>query len=235
MSGKYKIGIGVLAVLSAVVGGCDKLGIGHSSSVQDEAPTPQQLQKIGYMSSADSGPEGRKLYTRPEEAKTCGDFELAMRWNRPPGVEGGPFHQKMVYLDGTLPADLPRNSEVILSATIQEGQTLTSGSQRWYLRMKDGTLVEAIEDSGFMEKQERAAQEQGAQGGAQGAQGGAQGAQRAKQTAKPPARQTALVEPNKPRRAFCGHGVYQGVAGKDPAKDEKIPLFSVLFAMDRKK
>jgi hypothetical protein len=198
--------VSALVVLAAVTAGCDKLGIDSQGPVADEAPTEQDLAKIQYMSSADSGPNGRKLYTRFEEAKTCGDFELAMRWNRPPGVEGGPFHQKMVYLKSSLPADLPKNTEVFVRATIEEGETLSSGSARWYLRMQDNTLIEAVEDAGFMEKQEQAAQE---------------------------SKQTALVEPNKPHRAFCGHGIYQGVAGKDPTKDEKIPLVSVLYAMDR--
>jgi hypothetical protein len=199
-------GLALLALLAVVTAGCDKLGIGSQAPVADEAPTDQELKKISYLSSAGSGPNGRKLYTRFEEARSCGDFELAMRWNRPPGLEGGPFHQKMVYVRATLPADLPKNTEVFIRATIQEGETLRSGSARWYLRMQDGTLVEAVEDSGFMEKQEQAAQE---------------------------SQQTALVAPNKPGRAFCGHGIYQGVAGKDPTKDEKIPLVSVLYAMDR--
>jgi hypothetical protein len=200
--------LGALLLLAVITPGCDKLGIGTRAPVADEAPTEPELQKISYMSAADTGVNGRKLYTRFEEAKTCGDFELAMRWNRPPGLEGGPFHQKMVYLRAMLPADLPKNSEVFIRATIEEGEALPSGSARWYLRMQDGTLVEAVEDSSFMEKQEQAAQE---------------------------SKQTALVQPNTPHRAFCGHGIYQGVAGKDPAKDDKIPLVSVLYAMDRKK
>ena len=198
--------ISALLLLGLVTAGCDKLGIGSHAAVADEAPTEQQLGKISYMSSAEAAPNGRKLYTRFEEARSCGDFELAMRWDRPPGVEGGPFHQKMVYLKATLPPDLPKNTEVFIRATIEEGETLSSGSARWYLRMQDGTRVEAVEDAGFMEKQEQAAQE---------------------------SKQAALVEPNKPHRDFCGTGIYQGVAGKDPSKDEKMPLVSVLYAMDR--
>lgn len=200
---------GTLVLLALITAGCDKLGIGHSPQGPDEAPTAKELQKIAYMSSEDSGPGGRKTYTRFEQARTCADFELAMRWNRPPGVEGGPFHQKMVYLDSTLPADLPKNTEVFIRGTIQVGEMLPSGSGRWFVRMKDGTLVEAVEDSGYMEKQAQAAQEN--------------------------SKQTALVSPEKPHRALCAHGIYQGVAGKDPAKDAKIPLVSLLYAMDRKK
>ena len=196
-------------LLALITAGCDKLGIGHHEQGPDEAPTPKELQKIAYMSSANSGPGGRKEYSHFEEARTCGDFELAMRWNRPPGVEGGPFHQKMVYLEATLSADLPKNTEVFIRGTIEEGEILPSGSARWYVRMKDGTLVEALEGSGYMEKQAQAAQEN--------------------------TKQTALVSPEKPHRALCAHGIYEGDAGKDPAKDAKIPLVSVLFAMDRKK
>jgi len=198
--------LGGLTLLAVMTAGCDKLGIGSHGPAADEAPTEQELKKISYMSSADTGPNGRKIYTLFDEARTCGDFELAMRWNRPPGIEGGPFHLKMVYLRATLPADLPKNTEVFIRATIEEGETLPSGSARWFLRMQDGALVEAVEDAGFMEKQEQAAQEN-----------------------KP----SALVNPNTLHRDFCGHGIYQGVAGKDPTKDEKIPLVAVLYAMDR--
>jgi hypothetical protein len=208
MSTLQSLRIGAAILLGLATAGCDKLGLGKQAAVPDEAPTPQQLRKIAYMASADSGPEGRKAYTQLEQAKTCGDFELAMRWNRPPGVAGGPFNQKMVFLQSTLPADLPKNTEVFIHATIEEGEALPSGSVRWFLRMQDGTLVEAVEDAGFAEKQAQAGQE---------------------------SKQAALVEPERPHRAFCAHGIYQGVAGKDPAKDSKIPLVSVLFAMDRKK
>ncbi len=206
---KYVLAAGISAVLVLIAGGCDKLGIGQHEQGPDEAPTAQQLQKIAYMPSDSSGPGGRKMYTHFEVARTCSDFELAMRWNRPPGVEGGSFHQKMVYLEATVPADLPKNTEVFIHGTIDEGEILPSGSARWYVRMKDGTLVEAIEGSGYMEKQAQAAQEN--------------------------TKQTALVSPEKPHRAICAHGIYEGVTGKAPAKDDKIPLVSVLFAMDRKK
>lgn len=199
--------VGALVLLAAATAGCDRLGLDQQGAVPDGAPDEQALQKIAYMSSADSGVKGRKVYTRLEEAKTCADLELAMRWNRPPGVASGPFHQKMVYLTGDVPADLPPKSEIFLRASIEDGQTLPSGAARWFLRMKDGTRVQAIEDAGFYEKQEQASQPGLA----------------------------ALVEPNKPQRMFCGNGVYQGIAGKDPEQDKKIPLVALLFAMDRKK
>jgi hypothetical protein len=205
---QQSIRISALLILAAATAGCDQLGLGgKQAAVPDGAPEEQALQKIAYMSSANSGVNGRKVYTRLEEAKTCADLELAMRWNRPPGVESGPFHQKMVYLSGDVPADLPAKSEIFLRAIIEDGQTLPSGAARWFLRMKDGTRVQAIEDAGFYEKQEQASQPG----------------------------QAALVEPNKPKRTFCGNGVYQGVVGKDPDQDKKIPLVAVLFAMDRKK
>jgi hypothetical protein len=200
--------ISVLIAVAALIAGCDQLGIGHKAAEPDGAPPEKELQRIRYMSSADSGPHGRRLYSHFEEAKTCGDFELAMRWNRPPGVEGGPFHQKMVYLTSTLPADLPKDSEVFVTARIERGQTLPSGSAGWYLRMRDGTLLQAVESANFWEKQEQDSQE---------------------------GKIVALVDPNKPGRLLCGHAVYQGLIGKDPAQDKKIPLISVLFAMDRRR
>src|SRR4051812_45558138 len=72
-----------------------------------EFPWDEQLKKISYMTEEESGPQGRKVYTHFWEAKTCSDFETAMRWNRPRNVAGGSFGQKMVYLTDTVPADLP--------------------------------------------------------------------------------------------------------------------------------
>src|SRR4030088_1943820 len=89
--------------------GCDQLGLGSKAPVSDGAPSEQALQKISYMSS-DSQTQGRKQYGHYEEAKTCGDFELAMRWNRPPNLPGGVFHKKIVYLTSGIPGDLPKDS-----------------------------------------------------------------------------------------------------------------------------
>jgi hypothetical protein len=208
MRPKLALKLSAMIVLAGSISGCDKLGIGHRADPSAGAPAEEELQKIGYMSSAESGPNGRKLYSRLEEAKTCGDLELAMRWNRPPGVEGGPFHQKMIYLTTDMPADLPKNSEVFIKAKIEEGEALPSGSAGWYLRMHDGTLVQALEQANFWEQQQQASQE---------------------------SKVVALVEPTKPGRAFCAHAVYQGLIGQDPKVDKKIPLVSVLFAMDRRK
>ena len=201
--------IGVVLLLASLAGGCDKLGMGNSAPVADGAPAEQELRKIGYMSSADSGPKGRKLYSQLEEARTCGDFELAMRWNRPPEIEAGPFKKKMVYLSQSVPADLPKDSEVFLAGKIERWDPLSAGGAGWHLRMRDGTVVQAIETASFWEKQEQDSQERG--------------------------KRAAFVKPNKPGRIFCGQAVYQGLAGKDPAQSTPIPLFSVLFAMDRDK
>jgi hypothetical protein len=200
----------VAAILAcALAAGCDRIGAGHRAPVDDGAPSPEQLQKIGYMSSANTGVRGRKVYDHLEQAKTCGDLELAMRWNRPPNIDSGAFNKKMNYVEASFPAELAKNSEVFLTGRIERGQTMPSGSANWYLRLKDGALVQAIETADFWEKQEQAAQSGGT---------------------------AAVVEPEKPGRALCIQGVYEGVAGKSPEQpDQKIPLVSVLFAMDRSK
>src|SRR5690242_10539911 len=79
-------GIGSILLVVSGVTGCDKLGLGDAAVVDDGAPSEGQLQKISYMSSDNTGPNGRKLYHHLEEAKTCGDLELAIRWNRPPNL-----------------------------------------------------------------------------------------------------------------------------------------------------
>jgi hypothetical protein len=201
------LSIATAILLASVTGGCDQFGIGNSAAEPDGAPSEQDLQKISYMSSADVDTKGRKLFGHYEEAKTCGDFELAMRWNRPPNVAGGVFHKKIVYLTSTVPGDLPKDSEVFVTGTIEKGDTLTSGALGWHLRMRDGTVVQAVEMQSFLQKQEQAAQD---------------------------GKGVALEKPYKPGRTFCGQGVYQGVLGKDPNDSQKqIPLISMLFAMDR--
>ena len=194
-------------VLASLACGCDQLGLGDKAPASDGAPPVQELQKISYMSSSGAETHGRKLYSHYEEARTCGDFELALRWNRPPNVAGGVFNKKIVYLTSGVPNELAKDSEVFIIGTIEQGKSLGSGTQGWLLRMRDGTVVQAIEMQNFLEKEEQAAQD---------------------------GKRVALEKPNKPGRAFCGQGVYQGVAGKDPDHPEKpIPLVSILFAMDR--
>jgi len=196
--------LAVVALLS-LSSGCDRVGLGQHSQVPDGAPSEDQLKPIAYMSS-EPGPGGRKVYRHYEEAKTCGDFELALRWNRPPNVEGGPFHRKMQYLGGSLPADLPKDSEVFITAKIEKGETLPSGSTGWILRMHDGARVQAVETADFWAKQEQESED---------------------------GKYVALVKPEKPGRILCAQAVYQGQAGKGPDQDQKVPVFAVLFAMDR--
>jgi hypothetical protein len=201
--------IGALILVASLTGGCDKLGMGSTAPEPAETPTDTALKKISYMTSANTGPQGRKQYDHLEEAKSCGDLELAMRWNRPPNVAGGPFSKKMIYLTDSIPADLPKDSEVFIVASIEKGDPLMVGGEAWILKMKDGSLAQAAEMSNFIEKQE------------QDTQGG---------------KLVTLDKPNKPGRAFCGRAAYQGLNGKDPVQDgKKIPLFSMLYAMDRDK
>jgi hypothetical protein len=209
MRNNHSLQVGAVILLAGMTGGCDKLGMGNKVVGPAEVPSEQALQKISYMSSANSGPQGRKQYNHFEEAKTCADFEVAMRWNRPPNVPGGPFSKQMVYLTSDIPADLPKDSEVFIASTIVKGDPLVAGGEAWLLKMKDGTTVQAAEMANFMEKQE------------QDTQG---------------AKLAALNKPNKPGRAFCAQAVFQGLEGKDSDQpDKKIPLFSILYAMDRDK
>ena len=195
-------------VMTSMMPGCDKLGMGNEAPVDDGAPAEQQLQQISYMSASDSGSKGRKVYDHLGEARTCSDFELAMRWNRPPNVEGGAFHKKLVYLDTQFPEDLPKETEVLITARIERGAALPSGGAVWLLRMKDGSVAQAAESADFWEKQELDSQQ---------------------------GKVVALDRPTKPGRAFCGQGVYQGRVGKDPKQNANIPVVSMLFSMDREK
>lgn len=208
----FLTGIGVLVVATHVLAGCDKLGeklgMADRGPVDDGAPGQQELQQIQYMSSADSGPKGRKVYNALGEAKTCEDLELALRWNRPPNIAGGPFHKKLVYVTDAIPAQLPKEAEVFIKGRIDRAAMLPSGSAGWLLRMSDGTTVQAVEAANFWEKQQQESQE---------------------------GKVVALVKPTKPGRAFCGHGVYQGRTANDPAQNTQIPLVAMMFSMDRDK
>ncbi len=194
---------------------CDRLNLGasgHAPDGPDGAPTPDELGRIGYMTAENSGPKGRRTYTHLEQARSCADLALAVRWNRPPNIESGPFHQKMVYLAGAVSADLAPKSEVFISGRIERWATLSSGGAGWQLRLHDGTIVQVTEAAEYWEKQEQQSQEQ-----------------------KP----AALVQPNQPGRMLCGYGVYGGLinAAADSARTgqpEKMPLVSLLFAIDRR-
>jgi hypothetical protein len=201
--------ISALAILAVMIHGCDRIDPSQKGPVSDGAPSETELQPIAYLSSSNGGPGGRKLFDRLDRAKNCKDFELAMRWNRPPNIEGGMFHKKIVYLTDTLPSDLPKDSEIVLSGKIDRGDVLPSGSARWYLRMQDGTLVQAVETSNYWQKQQQTDLD------------------------AHPGEQIAIVRPETPGRKVCAHGLYQGLNGKDPHSDHKLPLVSVLFAIDR--
>ncbi|HEY4211918.1 MAG TPA: hypothetical protein VGM84_10595 [Steroidobacteraceae bacterium] len=195
----------VLLALMVGLAGCDQLG---SRTLEDskEVPSSQELNRIAYMASATTAPSGRKVYTRFEDAKSCGDYETALRWNRPPDVAAGPFHKKMVYLTQSIPADLPDSAEVFLVGKVEKGGTLPSGAGGWLLKMADGSTVQAIESVDFWVKEDQGSEHS---------------------TGHP------VVKPYVPGRKFCAQGVYQGVKGKDGT--QSVPLFSLMFAMDRDK
>jgi hypothetical protein len=208
---KYSKSVSIGAFLvAAVLAGCDQLGGARKAMGPPEVPSDEQLKKISYMTAESSGPQGRKSYNHFWEAKTCADFETAMRWNRPPNVAGGSFSKQMVYLTDTVPADLPENSEVFIRGTIEKGDQLVAGGWAWILKMKDGSLVQAAEMQDFITKQD--------------------------QETVGNSKAMTLDKPSRSGRIVCGQAVFQGMKGKDPnQEDKKIPLFSMLYAIDREK
>jgi hypothetical protein len=189
----------------ALLAGCDKLGMGSHPAQSKELPTPKQLKAIAYMSQA-TGPDGRKFYDHLEQAKSCHDLDIAMRWNRPPDVKAGPFDQKMTYLSAGVPASLSKNSEVFVTGMIEAGRSLPSGGSIWSLKLKDGTEIQAMESAEYAEKQEEAQQSGG---------------------------HATMLHPYTPKRLLCAYGVYQGNIGLALDQHGHVPLISVLFAMDR--
>jgi hypothetical protein len=192
-------------LFATLLPGCAKLGLGGQPQHSKELPTARQLEAIRYMSQA-PGPDGRRLYTRLEQAKSCHDLEIAMRWNRPPDIKAGPFDQKMVYISSAVPAHLPKSSEVFVTGKIEAGRSLPSGGSIWSLKLQDGSEVQAIEPAGYAEKQEEAQQSGG------------------------PA---TMIHPYTPRRTLCAYGVYQGDIGLAMDNHGHVPLVSIFFAMDR--
>jgi len=198
---------GAALLLAASLAGCGKLGLGGQPQQSHELPTARQLKAIAYMSrSQAAGPDGRHLYDHLEQAKSCHDLEIAMRWNRPPDIKAGPFNEKMVYVSSSIPANLSKNSEVFVTGVIKAGQSLPSGGSVWSLRLKDGSEVQAVESSEYTAKQE---EEQQAGG------------------------QPTMLHPYTPGRLLCAYGVYQGPIGMALDQHGHVPLVSVLFAMDR--
>jgi hypothetical protein len=201
--------IGAFA-LAAALAGCDQFGGAKKALGPPEVPSDAQLKKIAYMTAENSGPQGRKSYTHLWQARTCADLETAMRWNRPPNVSGGSFGKQMVYLVDSVPADLPINSEVFIRGTIEKGDQLVAGGWAWIVKMNDGSLLQAAEMQDFITKQD--------------------------QETVGNSKAMTLDRPGKPGRAFCGQAVFQGVKGKAPNQEgQKIPLFSMLYAIDRDK
>jgi hypothetical protein len=201
--------IGALA-LAAALAGCDQFGGAKKALGPPEVPSDAQLKKISYMTAENSGPQGRKSYTHLWQARTCADLETAMRWNRPPNVAGGSFGKQMVYLVDTVPADLPTDSEVFIRGTIEKGDQLVAGGWAWIVKMKDGSLLQAAEMQDFITKQD--------------------------QETVGNSKAMTLDRPGNPGRGFCGQGVFQGMKGKAPNQEgQKIPLFSMLYAIDRDK
>jgi hypothetical protein len=196
---------GAALLLATCLAGCSKLGLGGQSTHSTELPSPQQLKSIRYMSQA-PGPDGRKIFDHLEQARSCRDLEVAMRWDRPPDVRGGPFNKKMVYVSSQVPANLPKDSEVFVSGVIQQGRPLPSGGSVWSLKLKDGSELQAVETAQYSDKQEEAQQGGG---------------------------KATMIHPYTPRRMLCAYGVYQGDIGLALNGHGHVPLVSVLFAMDR--
>ena len=198
---------GAALLLAASLTGCGKLGLGGKPQQSHELPTARQLKAISYMSqSQPAGPDGRRLYDRLEQAKSCHDLEIAMRWNRPPDIKSGPFDQKMVYVSSSMPANLAKNAEVFITGVIKAGQTLPSGGSVWSLKLKNGSEVQAVESPEYMEKQDEAQQAGG---------------------------HATMLHPYTPGRLLCAYAVYQGPIGAALNQHGHVPLLSVLFAMDR--
>jgi hypothetical protein len=154
------------------------------------------------------GPDGRRLYVHLSQAKSCRDLQIALRWDRPPDVRGGPFDDKMVYVTGPLPSGLATNSEVFVAGVIEQGQSLPSGGSVWAVRLKGGGELQAVETAEYAAQQEEAQQSGG------------------------PA---TMVHPYTRGRMFCGYGVYQGDKGMALNGHGRVPLVSILFAMDRRR
>ncbi|MFZ0497838.1 MAG: hypothetical protein WAU49_21475 [Steroidobacteraceae bacterium] len=199
--------------LTVLLAGCNKLdlsklGLSGQPTQSKQLPSARQLKAIAYMSQS-KGPDGRPLYDHLEQAKSCHDLEIAMRWNRPPDVKAGPFNQVMTYISAGVPAGLSKTSEVFVTGTIKAAQSMPSGGSVWALKLQDGSEVQAIETPEYTEKQEEAQQQSGAR--------------------------ATMVHPYTPGRLLCAYGVYQGDIGMALGQPRHVPLVSILFAMDRVK
>lgn len=192
-------------LLPALAAGCSKLGLGGAQPGSKELPTARQLRLIHYMSQA-PGADGRRMFNHLAQAKSCRDFEIAMRWNRPPDMRGGPFDKKMIYVTSSVPKDLEKDSEVFISGEIKQGQSMPSGGSVWSLRLRDGAEVQAVETAEYSEKQDEAQQAGG---------------------------HATMIHPYTHGRVLCAYGIYQGNTGTPLKGPGHVPLVSILFAMDR--
>lgn len=202
---------GFVLLLVALLTGCnklglDKLGLGRKQH-STELPSAKELRAIRYMSQS-PGADGRRVFDHLEQAKSCHDLEIAMRWNRPPDLKGGPFNAKMVYVSSAMPASLQKNTEVFVSGEIEQGQSQPSGASVWALKLKDGSEVQAIESTEYVQKQAEAQQEGG---------------------------NATMVRPYTHGRVLCAYGIYQGTLGMSLDQKRRVPLVSILFAMDRRR
>jgi len=207
LSLKSSQSLATFVLLPVMVAGCSKLHLGSEPASSSQLPTSRELERIRYMSQSASA-DGRRFFDKLYQARSCHDLELAMRWNRPPDVKGGPFNERMVYLSSGVPAGLPNQSEVFIDGTIQHGQSLSSGAWGWTLRMGDGSELQAIEPAEYWQKQEQE--------------------QQGEKTA-------AIVKPYAPGRRLCGYGIYQGQVGRALNGTGNVPLVSVLFSIDRRR
>lgn len=198
-------GAGLLLV--AVLAGCGKLQLGGQPQHSTQLPTPKQLKAIRYMSQSQTpGPDGRRAFDQLDQAKSCHDLEIAMRWNRPPDIKSGPFNDKLVYVSSAVPADLAKNSEVFVSGKIEAGRSLASGGTIWSLKLQDGSELQAVETPEYYDKQAEAQQSGG---------------------------HATMLHPFTPGRTLCAYGVYQGNMGLAMDNHGHVPLLSLFFAMDR--
>ncbi len=195
-----------LAGSLAALAGCDKLGLsGPTATASHARPSAQQLQSIAYLPQAPAPGTTQHVFEHVDRARTCGDLELAMRWNRPPDIPTGPFHKKLVYVSDGVPEGLPKDSEVFFAGRIEKGESLPSGDSGWIVRLADGSALQAVEAAETWQRQE---QEEDSHTSA------------------------ALVKPYIAGRKLCGHGVYQRLI-QVPGQARPMPLVSMLFVMDR--
>ncbi len=97
----------------------------------------------------------------PEDAKSCSDYEAALRWNnddmgrwyRAHRDSSGPIPEspKTKYLTDSVPADLLTNDQIVVSGKIVDsGTNSATNAAMWLLQLKDNSLVAAIMPADMM-------------------------------------------------------------------------------------